>query len=163
MSIILNEKNIDSIAISEPNNLRRNIAKELGADHIINPSEKNYEEKLLEITNGEGFDVFIEAVGKPELLSSGISYLRPRGQALMIGVHPEQSNLMSDLYDFHYREIKLFGAFGRGDYFNDTPKKINEFSLEKLVSKTYKLDEINDAIKSTANGEGMKYMISPKL
>ena len=42
-------------------------------------------------------------------------------------------------------------------------KKINEFSLEKLVSKTYKLDEINDAIKSTANGEGMKYMISPKL
>ena len=81
----------------------------------------------------------------------------------MIGVHPEQSNLMSDLYDFHYREIKLFGAFGRGNYFNDTPKKINEFSLEKLVSKTYKLDEINDAIKSTANGEGMKYMISPKL
>ena len=41
------KKNIDSIAISEPNNLRRNIAKELGADHIINPSEKNYEEKEL--------------------------------------------------------------------------------------------------------------------
>jgi len=161
--LFLMKKNIDSIAISEPNNLRRNIAKELGADHIINPSEKNYEEKLLEITNGEGFDVFIEAVGKPDLLSSGISYLSPRGQALMIGVHPEQSNLMSDLYDFHYREIKLFGAFGRGNYFNDTPKKINEFSLEKLVSKTYKLDEINDAINSTANGEGMKYMISPKL
>ena len=62
-------------------------------------------------------------MGKPELLSSGISYLRPRGQALMIGVHPEQSNLMSDLYDFHYREIKLFGAFGRGDYLMILPKK----------------------------------------
>tara|TARA_B100000700_G_scaffold228869_1_gene252925 strand:- start:16091 stop:17092 length:1002 start_codon:yes stop_codon:yes gene_type:complete len=161
--LFLMKKNIEFIAISEPNDLRRNVAKELGADHIINPLEKNYEGKLQDLTDGNGFDVFIEAVGKPELLTSGISHLSPRGQALMIGVHPEQSNLMTDLYDFHYREIRLFGAFGRGNYFNDTPKKINEFALEKLVSKTYKLDEINDAIRSTAMGEGMKYMISPKL
>mgnify|MGYP003332054574 CR=1 FL=1 len=64
------------------------------------------------------FDIFIEAVGNPNLLSEGISYLRPRGQALMIGVHPEMSNLDYDLYDLHYREIKLFGAFGRGNYFS---------------------------------------------
>ena len=53
------------------------------------------------------------------------------------------------------------GAFGRGNYFNKTPEKINEFNLEKLVTKTYKLEEINEAIESTAKGEGMKYMIAP--
>ena len=127
----------------------------------MDPFSDNYKEELNEITEKVGFDVLIEAVGNPKLLAEGISNLRPRGQALMIGVHPEESNLMSDLYDFHYREIKLFGSFGRGNYFDQTPEKINEFNLEKLVSKTYKLEEINEAIESTSNGEGMKYMIAP--
>jgi len=155
------KKNIDTLVISEPNKIRRDIAKSFGANFVLNPLDKNYDEELNEISEGIGFDIFIEAVGKPELLAEGISKLRPRGQALMIGVHPEESNLKSDLYDFHYREVKLFGAFGRGNYFDQTPEKINEFNLKKLVSKTYKLEEINEAIESTANGEGMKYMISP--
>ena len=77
---------------------------------------------------GMSFDICVEAVGFPKLLEYGISKLRPRGQALMIGVHPEKSHLPSDLYDFHYREIKLFGAFGRGDYFNELcSEHLNEF------------------------------------
>lgn len=155
------KKNIDCLVVSEPNKIRRDIAKSLGANFVLNPLSKNYQKELNAITGGVGFDILIEAVGNPELLKEGISKLRPRGQALMIGVHPEQTNLMSDLYDFHYREIKLFGSFGRGNYFDQTPEKINDFNLEKLVSKTYKLEEINEAIESTTNGEGMKYMIAP--
>ena len=155
------KKDIDCLVVSEPNSLRRSIAKSLGANYVVDPFDNNYHEKLNEISEGIGFDIFIEAVGKPELLNEGISKLRPRGQALMIGVHPRESKLNSDLHDFHFKEIKLLGAFGRGNYFNKTPEKINEFNLEKLVTKTYKLEEINEAIESTAKGEGMKYMIAP--
>ena len=108
-----------------------------------------------------GFDVFIEAVGSPGLLAEGISHLSPRGQALMIGVHPEMSNLKYDLYDLHYKEIRLFGAFGRGDSFSSVPKIIEGFGLESLVTRTFNLDEINKAIDLTAEGNGMKYMIAP--
>ena len=79
----------------------------------------------------------------------------------MIGVHPEMSNLDYDLYDLHYREIKLFGAFGRGNYFSSVPERIENLGLEKLVTKTFNLEEINKAINLTAEGHGMKYMISP--
>ena len=49
--LFLMKKNIDSISISEPNNLRRNIAKDLGADHIINPQIPSHiKEKLLKIS-----------------------------------------------------------------------------------------------------------------
>ena len=122
------------------------MAMKLGADFVVDPNNKMSNKQLEELTNSKGFDICVEAVGFPTLLDYGISKLRPRGQALMIGVHPEKSHLPSDLYDFHYREIKLFGAFGRGDYFNETPERISNFGLDKLVSKIFSLDEINEAL-----------------
>ena len=155
------EKSIDYIVVSEPNPIRRKMALEMGADFVVDPSSKSYEKDIKRLKGEHGFDIFIEAVGNPNLLSEGISYLRPRGQALMIGVHPEMSNLDYDLYDLHYREIKLFGAFGRGNYFSSVPERIENLGLEKLVTKTFNLEEINKAIDLTAEGHGMKYMISP--
>ena len=155
------QKDIDFVVVSEPNPLRRKMALKLGADFVIDPNNKMSNKQLEDLTNSQGFDICVEAVGFPKLLDYGISKLRPRGQALMIGVHPEKSHLPSDLYDFHYREIKLFGAFGRGDSFNKTPERISNFGLDKLVSKIFSLDEINEALVATSKGEGMKYMISP--
>ena len=159
--LFIKQKDIDFVVVSEPNPLRRKMALKLGADFVIDPNNKMSNKQLEDLTNSQGFDICVEAVGFPKLLDYGISKLRPRGQALMIGVHPEKSHLPSDLYDFHYREIKLFGAFGRGDYFNETPERIFNFGLDKLVSKIFSLDEINEALVATSKGEGMKYMISP--
>jgi threonine dehydrogenase-like Zn-dependent dehydrogenase len=157
------QKDIDFIVVSEPNPVRRKMVKQLGADFVIDPTDKNSNKQLEELTHSIGFEICVEAVGKPNLLDYVISKLRPRGQALMIGVHPEKSNLPSDLYDFHYKEIKLFGAYGRGDYFNQTPERISNFGLDKLVSKIFSLNQINEALIATSKGEGMKYMISPNL
>ena len=159
--LFIKQKDIDFVVVSEPNPLRRKMALKLGADFVIDPNNKMSNKQLEDLTNSQGFDICVEAVGFPKLLDYGISKLRPRGQALMIGVHPEKSHLPSDLYDFHYREIKLFGAFGRGDSFNKTPERISNFGLDKLVSKIFSLDEINEALVATSKGEGMKYMISP--
>ena len=159
--LFIKQKDIDFVVVSEPNPLRRKMALKLGADFVIDPNNKMSNKQLEDLTNSQGFDICVEAVGFPKLLDYGISKLRPRGQALMIGVHPEKSHLPSDLYDFHYREIKLIGAFGRGDYFNETPERIFNFGLDKLVSKIFSLDEINEALVATSKGEGMKYMISP--
>ncbi|MDG2101952.1 MAG: alcohol dehydrogenase catalytic domain-containing protein [Dehalococcoidia bacterium] len=159
--LFVKEKNINYVVVSEPNPSRRKMALKMGADFVIDPMSKNYKKEIEELSGDSGYDIFIEAVGNPNLLAEGISNLKPRGQALMIGVHPKNSNLQHDLYDLHYKEIKLFGAFGRGDYFSSVPKRIEKFGLDKLVTKTFKLEEINKAIELTAKGSGMKYMISP--
>ena len=104
------QKNIGYVVVSEPNPLRRKMALEMGADFVIDPRGENYQADLKKLRGEYGFDVFVEAVGNPNLLAEGISHLGPRGQALMIGVHPEMSNLEYDLYDLHYKEIRLFGC-----------------------------------------------------
>ena len=72
-------------------------------------------EAVESVAGPRGVDIAVEAVGKPALVAECASLTRPRGDVLMIGVCPQGSPLPIDLYDFHYREIRLQGAFGRGN------------------------------------------------
>ena len=48
---------------------RLDVAKNNGATHVINPDKDNLEEAVAELTNGEGADIVVEAVGRPETLN----------------------------------------------------------------------------------------------
>lgn len=51
------------IILSEPSENRRAIGKKLGADYVINPLKDNIKDGILDITNGEGAEIFFEAAG----------------------------------------------------------------------------------------------------
>jgi alcohol dehydrogenase len=66
---------------------RLNVAKTLGATTLINSSDGNAVERVMEMTHGEGVDVAIEAVGVPESFDICQSILKPGGCLANIGVH----------------------------------------------------------------------------
>ena len=101
------------VIMSEPIKSRREISKDMNVDILHDPKESNLEEFIDDLTDSKGIDIAIEAVGKPELVDKCIKISKPGGQVLMIGVNPAKSNLKTDLYEMHYREITLKGAFGR--------------------------------------------------
>lgn len=152
---------VKKIILSEPVSSRREISKDVGVDIPHNPTESPLEEFIAKITNSKGVDIAIEAVGKPELVSKCIKIVKPAGQVLMIGVNPEKSSLPCDLYEMHYKEIILRGAFGRGNVFSITPKEILKLNLSNMISKRYSLDQVKDAINDSAKGKGIKLVIKP--
>ena len=138
------------------------MAKQFGADILHDPNDVPLEEVMAEVTDqGRGFSVTAEAVGKPELVAACINVTKPRGQALMIGVSPEGSPLPVDLYDMHFQEIKLVGAFGRGNVFYRVPGELEKLNLENVISGRYPLAELPDAITASAEGLGVKFAIKP--
>ena len=40
--------------------------------------------------------------------------VRPTGVLQLVGVNPKGSRLPIDLFDIHFREIRIHGAYGRG-------------------------------------------------
>jgi len=48
--------------------LTQNQAKELGASHTLNSSEKNFIDQLLKANKGDKFDICIDNTGLPEIL-----------------------------------------------------------------------------------------------
>ena len=149
--------------LSEPVASRREMAKQMGADIVHDPGESDLKDVVYDATGGRGAHVAIEAVGKPELIARCIELTRPRGSVLIIGVAPEGSTLPYDLYDFHFREITLRGAFGRGGVFEKTLGLLPELNLDGIISDRFPLSRIADGIAASAEGRGVKFAIRPHM
>ena len=54
----------------------------MGATAIINPLKENFAEKLLDLTDGMGANLYLEATGLPEVVWPGIEDAIWRGRAL---------------------------------------------------------------------------------
>ena len=65
---------------------RLNIAKQLGATHVLDSSSENIVNKIMEITKG-GVDTAIEAVGIPDTFVMCENIVAPGGTIANIGVH----------------------------------------------------------------------------
>jgi len=69
-------------------NYRLEAAKRLGADIVINASQKNPVEEIKKMTDGKGVDVAIEAVGSIETFDGCFESVRPAGRVSIVGVFP---------------------------------------------------------------------------
>ncbi|MFH0871864.1 MAG: zinc-binding dehydrogenase [bacterium] len=68
---------------------RLEIAKELGADQVINSEAEDVVAKVMEVTNGFGADVVADAAGPSETLRQSIEMVRPAGKIIKIGWGPQ--------------------------------------------------------------------------
>jgi threonine dehydrogenase-like Zn-dependent dehydrogenase len=63
------------------------LAKELGADLVLNPGEEDVIERVLDLTGGYGCDVYIEATGAGPAVNQGLQMLRRLGTFVEFSVH----------------------------------------------------------------------------
>lgn len=157
----LKSHGVETAVMSEPVKSRREIAKELGADVLHDPAESDLQELVNDLTDRRGAHIAAEAVGRADLVAKCAEITRPRGDVLMIGVCPQGASLPVDLYDFHYKEIRLQGAFGRGNVFGETPEAISKLKLDGVISGHYALEGVPQAIKDSGDGMGIKFVIKP--
>jgi len=147
--------------LSDPIASRREAARRLGADVVIDPTAEDVKAVVARLTGGRGVDVACEAVGKPELVGQAIALTRPRGVVQLVGVSPVGSRLPADLYDLHYRELTLQGAFGRGTAFGRALALLPSLRVAELITARFPLDRIGDAFAHAAAGHGIKTVIAP--
>lgn len=147
--------------LSDPIAERREIASRLGADHVIDPVGANLRETVKELTDGRGPDVACEAVGKPELVAEAMAIVKPMGVVQLVGVSPKGSPLPVDLYDIHYRELRIQGAYGRGTSFRRALALLPSLGVDSLITARFPLERIADAFAHAAAGQGVKTVITP--
>jgi L-iditol 2-dehydrogenase len=88
---------------------RLKVAREMGADFVINPSRDNINEIINAETNGLGVDVAFEAVGATPTVQQAMSALRFNGTAVWIGNSAKMINI--NMQEIVTRELKVFGTF----------------------------------------------------
>jgi len=147
--------------LSDPIEERRAMAKRLGAAVVIDPTRESLRERVMALTRGRGADVVAEAVGKPELVAEALTLVRPTGVVQLVGVNPQGSRLPLDLFDVHFREVRIHGAFGRGTSFRRALALMPKLGVKRLVTARFPLDRIEEAFAHATAGRGVKTVITP--
>lgn len=147
--------------LSDPITGRREAARRLGADVVVDPATEDLKDVVARATGGRGVDVACEAVGTPELVAQAIAVTRPRGFVQLVGVCPVRSRLPADLYDIHYRELTIRGGYGRGTAFRRALALLPKLGVEDLVTARFPLDRIEEAFAHATAGRGFKTAVTP--
>lgn len=152
------------VIVSEPNEMRREVALELGADRVVDPTKEDLEQIIKDATNGVGADVIVMAIGVPALVNSTLKLCKKGGTVNLFAGFAGTGECQIEVNTIHYNEINVNGstAYKRADYLEAADmvitKKIN---LDKIATHTFKIDEFQDAYEMCKSGKGLKVMIEP--
>ncbi len=146
------------IIMIDVDNNRLELAKELGATHIINSGSQNILEEVKNIVGDDGVDVVIEAVGIPATWNICQKIVKSGGNIANIGVHGVK-------VDFEIQELwikNLTITTGLVNT-NTTPMLIkavatNKLPVKKLITHHFKLSEIEKAYDVFLNASKEKAM-----
>src|SRR5206468_3556360 len=146
------------LILSDPLEERRAIAKSLGAAVVVDPTKEKLRERVMALTRDRGADVVAEAVGKPELVAEAMTLVKPGGVLQLVGVNPKGSEIPLSLWDVHYREIKIVGAFGRGTAFRRALALMPKLRVGRLITARFPLARIGEAFAHATAGRGAKHV-----
>lgn len=152
------------VIISEPNELRRKIALELGADLAVDSQNEDLQKIVMDQTGGMGADIIIMAIGVPALVNSTIKLCKKGGTVNLFAGFSGTGECAIEVNTIHYNEINVNGstAYKRIDYIEAADMVINKrINLDKIATDTYTLDKFKEAFEFCKSGKGLKVMIEP--
>lgn len=140
-------------------------AKQFGATHTINSRQTDPVQAIRDLTGGHGVNVAIEAVGRPETYEQAFYARDHAGTVVLVGVPNPAMKI----------ELPLIEVFGRGGALKsswygdclpsrDFPMFIDLYlqgrlDLERFVSETIGVNEVEDAFHKMERGEVLRSVV----
>lgn len=147
-------KGASTIIVSDMDDERLKVAKDLGADITVNPSKEDLKQLVLEHTGGMGVDVGIEAVGITPTVQQVMSVLRFGGKAVWIGNNRKMIEI--NMQEVVTRELSVNGSFLYGyQEFKEVVELLNQgrLNVAPLISKEITLEQGIEYFEKLKNHE----------
>lgn len=148
----------------DTNEAKGDLAKSFGAtDVIMNRPDTN--DSIRNLTEGRGADYVFEAVGLTSLQEQCLDAVRPGGLVIYVGMSPMGSSTNLPGAIIARQEKTVTGSYyGSANTARDFPKYIDLYKqglldLERLISRRYSLDQINEAYADMLQGETARGII----
>ncbi len=146
----------------ELNAQRGQVALENGADILVNPTECDPVERIMELTKGVGVDIAIELSGSVIAEEQATRYLRAMGKFVVAGLPSQPFSF--NLSEFAYKGGTLVGAPARLLY--ETWQQIDALlksglRLDDIVTHELPLEKFNEAVDLMEQGKCGKCLLIP--
>lgn len=154
------------ITVSEPDAVRRDTAKALGADFLIDPAKTDIVEFGREITDGIGFSSCVIASPSPAALEPAI---RAMAKAARINIYTAYEDVMQiplDLNTIHRNELLITGTEGRvqEDFFQAVRLlSFGKIDVKPLISARTSFSTIEEGFRTALSGKAYRVVLMHSL
>jgi S-(hydroxymethyl)mycothiol dehydrogenase len=141
------------------------LAKQFGATHTVNAAERDPVEAIRALTGGNGANVCVEAVGNPKVMEQAFFARDLAGTLVQVGVPTPEMRIDLPMIEFFGRGGRLKPSW-YGDCLpsRDFPMLIDLYlqgrlDLDRFVSETIALDEVEEAFHRMERGEVLRSVV----
>ncbi|MDM0018154.1 NAD(P)-dependent alcohol dehydrogenase [Variovorax saccharolyticus] len=146
---------------------RLDVARALGADHVVDFKLGDPVEQILALTEGRGADVAIEALGTQGTFESSLRVLRPGGTLSSLGVYSSDLRIPLGAFAAGLGDLKIVSTLCPGG--KERMRRLmnvvgsGRVDLKPLVTHRFALDDIEAAYELFANQRDgvLKVAITP--
>lgn len=141
-------------------------ARAMGATHVFNSSQTDVPAAIKGLTGGRGVEYAIIAVGNGAVVQQAWASLANGGTAVMLGLMPSGELLSIDPIRLMGNECRIIGSrYGSARPSDDFPRMVDlylagKLKIDQLISRTYGLDDINEAHRALAAGENARSILT---
>ncbi|MGW8426236.1 MDR/zinc-dependent alcohol dehydrogenase-like family protein [Peribacillus simplex] len=142
---------------------RLKLAKQYGADIVLNPSQDDVNEILKELTDGYGCDIYIEATGAQKSVEQGLNLIRKLGRFVEFSVFKEPVTVDWSIISDR-KELDVLGSHLGPYCYEPVIKGISNGDLptEGLVTHIFPMSEYEEGFKLVRNGsKSLKVILKP--
>jgi threonine dehydrogenase-like Zn-dependent dehydrogenase len=146
------------LVVVEPQELRRDVAKRMGADVCLDPSSGDAPSAVRAATSGTGADVVVDAVGSQ--LDDAISSVRVGGRVLLFGMNSRARPAVRQ-YDITRKELAVMGAYVGSNVFPKAARILASglVDLGPMISHRVTLEELPRALDAIREGTAVKVVV----
>jgi 2-desacetyl-2-hydroxyethyl bacteriochlorophyllide A dehydrogenase len=145
--------------VSEPRPYRRELARRMGADHVVDPTAVDLTAAVRDLTDGLGADVVFEAVGHPKTIEQAIAVAAPGATVVIVGVADAEHRVSFPAQDLFFKEINLRGTKGPTFAVERAIRWLQKLDFEPVVTHSFPVTAANEAIQLGMTGDAGKILL----
>lgn len=163
--LLARAKGVGRVIVAGRREKRLAMARQLGADQVIDVNRVDILAAIAAATCGRGADQVIECTGHAQAWELTPQLVRKGGRILLYGGCPGGTQVRFDAGRLHYDEITLQGAF------HFTPQAVRQayellvsgaIKVAPLISGHFPLTHLPQVLELLTRGEGLKYALLPE-
>lgn len=149
---ILKRQGAARVILSEPEKVRADIGLKMGADYVINPIKEDFVQRVLQLTNGMGANLYLEATGLHTIVYPQIEQCIWEGKIVgstvcVVSRADEKMPVTGEV--LQVRRANICGAYGHaghGNFYRVIQSIADGMDVLPLITKKITLDEVPDNI-----------------
>src|SRR5882757_977814 len=145
--------------------MKRKTAEQFGATDMVAPAESDAIAQVKALTGGRGVDYSFEVIGLPETITQAHGMARNGGTVCVVGMTRMEAQITLSAFALFYEGKTIVGSkYGSAQVRRDFQRFVDliesgRLDTSTMVSRTIKLDEVNDAFRAMEAGEVIRSVI----